>query len=373
MPSLARYVTERADKLTELEYGLTVRDVDKPAQAAMLKMMAASSRDNYRLQGHATQHWSDSEALSAIPPAAAEAFFSTLQQQYIFNLNFEAFGRKTFYFHHSLSELLAETELNVNCEDFTLPFNACMFVYDSQFMRDALYAMNDNAQEVPQAGAITVYASIYNDNETGRGLVIAAMLPKSDGVVRFMIRRQLRMSFGTTLEDALRTEWSNDRVGNTFELANIVDDSQFFGPGLAFIRAVVNSALYLTSADPDISDMLHPRKLENLGNLPRRQRVRTEHEVGQRSALSYVDVGENIVRLPDPEAPEQEGRKLTARVKVRSHWKWQAHGTGRTERKRIQVMPYWRGPDAAEIIHRPFVVRGRPDGTDEESEPRPGL
>lgn len=373
MPELARYVTKRAESLGDIQFAMTARDIDGDAKRAMLGMMAEASRNNYRSQGHATRHWSDSMALSAIPADAADALFSTLQQQYIVNLNFESFGRKTYFFQSSISELLAETELNVNCEDFTLPFNACMFVYDSQFMRDALYAVRAGEGEVPQRGAISVYVNMYSDKETGLGLAISAMLPESDGVVRFMLRRQLRMAFGTTLEDALRTEWSHERTGSAFDMENIIDDKLFFGPGLAFIRAVVNSALYLTSADPDISETLHPSQSKGLQTLPKKQRIRMENEIARLSALSYIDVGKNVVQVPDPDAVERGERRLNHRIKVRSHWKWQAHGPGHSERKRIQVMPYWRGPDAAEVLHRPFIVRDKSCQLDDEAKAAPRI
>lgn len=42
------------------------------------------------------------------------------------------------------------------------------------------------------------------------------------------------------------------------------------------------------------------------------------------------------------------GWRLRAQHVVRGHWKWQAHGTGLRDRKRIHVEPYWRGPQGAE-------------------------
>lgn len=41
---------------------------------------------------------------------------------------------------------------------------------------------------------------------------------------------------------------------------------------------------------------------------------------------------------------------------VRGHWKHQAHGLGRLQRKLIHVEPYWRGPEDAPIPIRPHTL-----------------
>lgn len=43
-----------------------------------------------------------------------------------------------------------------------------------------------------------------------------------------------------------------------------------------------------------------------------------------------------------------KGWEVRVKHVVRGHWKMQPHGPGSTERKRLWVMPYWRGPDEAE-------------------------
>ena len=41
------------------------------------------------------------------------------------------------------------------------------------------------------------------------------------------------------------------------------------------------------------------------------------------------------------------GWKVRVKHTVRGHWKMQAHGEGRADRRRLWVQPYWRGPDGA--------------------------
>lgn len=43
---------------------------------------------------------------------------------------------------------------------------------------------------------------------------------------------------------------------------------------------------------------------------------------------------------------------------VRGHYKRQAHGPGASMRKVIWIEPYWRGPEDADIVVRPYVIGG---------------
>lgn len=45
-----------------------------------------------------------------------------------------------------------------------------------------------------------------------------------------------------------------------------------------------------------------------------------------------------------------EGREYRHRWVVRPHWRWQAHGKGRAERKLILVGPYVKGPEGAPLL-----------------------
>ncbi len=51
-----------------------------------------------------------------------------------------------------------------------------------------------------------------------------------------------------------------------------------------------------------------------------------------------------------------EGTAMTVQTMVRGHWKRQAHGPGRVDRKWIHIEPYWKGPDDAPIAVRDHVM-----------------
>jgi len=73
---------------------------------------------------------------------------------------------------------------------------------------------------------------------------------------------------------------------------------------------------------------------------------------------NYIHLGTRTKMLTDREVEERArrmGRRLQHRVRVRGHWRHQAHGTGRKLRKWIWIEPFYRGPDGEDFIDR--VVR----------------
>lgn len=50
------------------------------------------------------------------------------------------------------------------------------------------------------------------------------------------------------------------------------------------------------------------------------------------------------------------GKAPTVRTLVCGHYKWQAHGPEGALRKRIHVMPYWRGPIDGAVAMRPHIL-----------------
>jgi hypothetical protein len=52
------------------------------------------------------------------------------------------------------------------------------------------------------------------------------------------------------------------------------------------------------------------------------------------------------------------GRTIDKRFIVRGHWRNQAYGAGRAERRSQWIKPFWKGPELAEIVSRPYLVKG---------------
>jgi hypothetical protein len=50
-------------------------------------------------------------------------------------------------------------------------------------------------------------------------------------------------------------------------------------------------------------------------------------------------------------------RKIDKRFIVRGHWKRQPYGPEESLRKLIFIKPYFKGPDMAELINKPYEVK----------------
>ncbi len=54
----------------------------------------------------------------------------------------------------------------------------------------------------------------------------------------------------------------------------------------------------------------------------------------------------------------REGASPSVQFLVRGHWRNQAHGEGRSLRRRQWIEPFWKGPEEARVLLRGHAVRG---------------
>lgn len=62
------------------------------------------------------------------------------------------------------------------------------------------------------------------------------------------------------------------------------------------------------------------------------------------------------MRVVSEEIDRETGRKYTHRFVVRGHWRQQAHGPNRSERRTIWVPSYIKGPEGAPLLHSEKVM-----------------
>lgn len=327
-------------------------DIDR-FEDALRSETARYGRENFDKQGISTHSLGDDEIIATIPSKIRNRYIDTLSFEYLHLIRFEKFGRKTFYFDDNLVQRLADTEMNVDVDLLRLPFPSCLFVFDGQSVRDSMHAISGT--DPRNEGTISVYLNMLTSRETGRRtLEIAAM--HTHGHRNFaVVKRELDVESGQTLEEALRTEWGNSE--EALSVGDYLPDSAFYGPGLKFIRTVVNSALYLASSNPDIIPGL--RDSATRAGMASHEIRRLDKQLRHATKLNYISIGSRS-SFYDAEfeiGQKQKGNKLEERIKVRGHWKTQAHGPGRQLKKIIHVEPYWRGPDMAEAVSKPYFAR----------------
>ncbi len=93
----------------------------------------------------------------------------------------------------------------------------------------------------------------------------------------------------------------------------------------------------------------------------RRRRDRGEAELKHWDVGRTIKIGPTLVR-----AARAGSREVALRLKhrhiVRGHYRDQAHGTARALRKKIWIMPFWKGPeDGAALVHTYKLDEGTPE------------
>lgn len=291
--------------------------------------------------------------------------------------NFELFGRKTLYVNDNLVHQLAHTSLETEADYLRLPFPSCLFVFTSPLALRALYAIHSTgADDIDLQAPVSVFGTSHPAAEGGRKLMFACWHAKR-GKSYFHVKRELLIRPGWTITKTLRTDWSDiyAELGRSGELTTneIVfgqkgEDRLFYEEGLTFFRIVLNTILYLCSNEPSLLEHLSPHA-NNMAALEliksttkRRKRLKT---IAKQSKLDFTEVGWNaqpiIVKKPGVSGGGTESVQGVSerylRFIVRGHWRHQVHGPVRSERKLIWIKPYYKGPEMAELVNKPYVVR----------------
>lgn len=325
--------------------------------------------------------------LSSVPQqakAALASLYSTVNLEYHTVVNFALFGKKTFHFSDNLAEHLANTEINLKAELIQLPFPTCQFIFTSRAVIDAMHNIRGdvglkamNVPAIDYSAPVSVFLTMLPPSAglSGRKLIMCAWHARLPDRSYLGLKRELYLGDNWTLEQALRTDWETltpDDLGigmkinlNEETIAH-QDDDTFYSDGLAFYRIVLNALLYLSSDKAELSSQKSPRKeLENrakdIASRPKRRKLLKE--AGRYSALDFEEIGASVgpiiinVDETDNGQGVNYGGKPLVRFMVRGHWRWQPHGPESQDRKLIWIRPYYKGPDLAATINKPYLVK----------------
>lgn len=108
-------------------------------------------------------------------------------------------------------------------------------------------------------------------------------------------------------------------------------------------RILLNVCILMTEGEGSTSSSMYGKSTRH-GPPPHRRFVLTQpvrHDF-RRAVRQYSRHG--------------KGRVTNVQCVVSGHWKMQPYGPGRSERKRIFIEPYWRGPEDAPIALRPHKL-----------------
>ncbi len=295
---------------------------------------------------------------------------------YLAATNFELFGKKTFYVNDNLVQQLAHTSLEIEAEFLRLPFSSCLFVFTSPAVLRAFYAIDKHRQPpgTDMNMPVSVFATDHTVAEGGRKLMFACW-HSGLRANHMHVKRELLIRPGWSMSKTLKTDWDeiyaeqgreNELTTNELVFGRKGEDRVFYEEGLTFFRILLNTILYLGSNEPSLLNHLSPHARHMAGvegmksTLKRRKRLK---EIARESRLDFTEVGWNappiIVQKPGV-SEEGTSEALSARhvrFIVRGHWRNQPHGLNSSERRLVWIKPYYKGPEMAELINRPYVVR----------------
>ncbi|CAG7857846.1 hypothetical protein MCAMS1_02819 [biofilm metagenome] len=386
-PFLFDYVQEDINKLVSTDNCPDTIGWDDVAESRMRQCLQATEAK--MLEEAAKFHNVDTEAVKPIfEMEKTSGRFGFLAQQVQFEyyclFNFMLNGEKVFHFSDNLVEHLAHTDINMNASYIQLPFPSCLFVLTSETAINALHnirgkegriSMNNN--KIDYTAPISVFVTLrpVGLGMKGNKLVILAFHARLPNRSYLTTKRELYLNEEWNLEQALRTDWdtlSPDNSGyghfaNSDECtSDKVGDDLFYTDGLLFFRIVLNAILYLSSEHAETQAIKSQRpeleaKAKEILSAPKRQKILKN--AAQHSSLNYDEVGGSIgkIIIKYNEGDESGivgvgGGEPNVRFKVRGHWRGQAFGPGGIERKIIWIRPYWKGPDLAKEINKPYLV-----------------
>jgi hypothetical protein len=311
-------------------------------------------------------------------------FYNTINYEYHCLVNFALSGKKTFYFSDNLSDHLVNTEINLKAKFINLPFESCMFVFTSKNAINAMHNFRGNAGRwdintlgLDYAAPISAFITMFPGSPElpGRKLMICACHARPPKKSYLMLKRELYLDEAWTLEEALHTDWENltpndlgigisaDRDKDVIEP---LGDEKFYTDGLVFYRMILNSILYLSSDQAEQASKESPRaeveaKAQSAPSMAKRRKILQAG--GKYSELDYAEVGQSVGPIVIHKAETNAntslgvGKKPMVRFMVRGHWRHQPCGIERQERKIIWIRPFFKGPDLAAIVNKPYIVK----------------
>lgn len=296
-------------------------------------------------------------------------------------LTYERAGKRTYDVHPDLAERLVHTELRgLVADDLRLPYEAVYFIVpggtglkvwnnESEWhWVEGIYVVEDRRMRVGDE----VGKSTGPEVRGWRIMVVGAPKGKIDyGGVKLdddaLSYFRVLLPEGRSLDDCIKAtvdeiEWSM-KAGTGLWSEKMSDD------WTAHFRWVMNAVLYATWEEPGehweanrearqlwerIQKMPKgSRKRENLlqkaKGIPRQPRLR----------LGYKVVVNRHAPKPESMGTEKSGafrEGVGVRTRVAGHWRKQAFGPGRTERKIIWIEPHWRNLDGVVPAEEPMHV-----------------
>jgi hypothetical protein len=307
-------------------------------------------------------------------------FISNSVNEYMTHSVFHRSGHHVFRLWPALCHALLATELRAPRELVKLPFYSFYFHFP-QAIGDLIQIDNRDGTSAPADGAFVNWAfeiprSGHPIEKEYRELMERPGEPMQGAVaVKIMSRHMpdhptkdanfhyyflpLNRDDEITLDSIKRDNpWINSRNSPTFG-----------GPG---IQLVLNALLYINSVSSDVrwtNTSEFQTLTEKYAKKPAKEPQKKARRASMLSLASHArthDTGSTL-RIPtlpgdDAGATAHTSWTLAHRVQVRGHFRNQAYGPGRADRRLKWIQPHWRGPEMGDVVSRRTYEVVTPEG-----------
>jgi len=295
----------------------------------------------------------------------------SIHLEYITMLNFIFFGKKMFFFENNLIEHLALTDINTKSEYINLPFESCLFIFNSPILLRAYYQISGKDYDlIDYKTPLNVFLTSLPAKE-GIRTIIFSCHHVNENRNYFSLKRQLLIKENWSINEMIKTDWSDiyKNCEDEEKIENYVDEELFYNNGMLFFRTIINCLLYLSSNDPDIINVLATDPVINVKeykNLGKKDITFINKHNSSKTVLDHSVVGKNVKNIIVVDKKYKNNHEkgdskysITKYLKfmVRGHWRNQAYGHNLSERKMIWIKPYMKGSDLGELIEKNYKVK----------------
>jgi hypothetical protein len=268
---------------------------------------------------------------------------TTLGAEYAFDIVWARHGLPTFELADTLLTAFAHTTVeNIPLQDIRLPFPAFLL----KIPRSPVLSYTDASSTIIPVDMIRVACLEESVTPDGRRTTTLTDDPECPVAPAFWVIMANRNPSDIIAKTGSPLDLTTEEVdGATPDAAlDDVDDPTVRALSLAW-RIALNTCLYI-----------HQRKQQNDAPVPKKKK--------RRPGVTYKLSAPSVLRLPSSmtRKAQHDGDsqwRVQRRFVVRGHWRNQACGPGRKDRRLTWIEPYWKGPTDGPQLPRDFFVESQ--------------
>lgn len=269
------------------------------------------------------------------------------------------YHEKIYYITPKLAIDLANTNLTIDSRFLISPFEQIYLKLDSD-----LFMITDveNNEPVYIDGVYVNFKQYPTGKKEIRMMAVSLLEPTekypfNDSVFYFRIELNdegnLEQQIDAYIENTMFNEEELNRYRGNINIKYLSNISKF----------VFNVLLYITSKNANLVKNDSPLAQLEL-ELQRKKKKKAkilQRKINLSASLPYIVVGQDLEHNMDKQIRSSKKgvfeNKLDHRVYVSGHWRTQWYGSGEEKyQKQIQIEPYYKGPEMADVIKRKYKV-----------------